>query len=153
MLFCSQAFVVFFALVFALSWCMPWQRARVWLLLGASYYFYASWNHWLALLIFATTIVDYLVALGMNATDGPIKRRLLLLGSLAANLGMLGVFKYANFFLGSLQSALETAGMSASLPLLSVVLPIGISFYTFEAINYTVDVYRRRMKGERSLAH
>jgi alginate O-acetyltransferase complex protein AlgI len=153
MLFCSQAFVVFFALVFALYWGMPWQRARVWLLLIASYYFYASWNHWLALLIFATTIVDYLVALGMNATEAPIKRRLLLLGSLAANLGMLGVFKYANFFLGSLQSALEAAGMSASLPLLSVILPIGISFYTFEAINYTVDVYRGRMKAERNLAH
>src|SRR5258707_6898982 len=99
MLFCSQAFVLFFALVFALYWAMPWQRARVWLLLIASYYFYASWNHWLALLIFATTIVDYLVALGMNATAGPTKRKLLLLGSLVANLGMLGGFKYRNCFL------------------------------------------------------
>jgi alginate O-acetyltransferase complex protein AlgI len=153
MLFCSQAFLVFFALVFTLYWAMPWQRARVWLLLAASYYFYASWNHWLALLIFTTTIVDYGVALGMDATASPAKRRALLIASLVGNLGMLGYFKYTNFFLASLQSALQAAGMSTSIPLLSILLPIGISFYTFEAINYTVDVYRRRIPAERNLAH
>jgi alginate O-acetyltransferase complex protein AlgI len=153
MLFCSQAFLVFFALVFTLYWAMPWQRGRVWLLLVASYFFYASWNHWLALLIFATTIVDYCVALGMDATASPAKRRVLLIASLVGNLGMLGYFKYANFFLDSLQTALQTAGMSTSIPLLSIILPIGISFYTFEAINYTVDVYRGRMRAERNLAH
>src|SRR5262249_30068332 len=69
------------------------------------------------------------------------------------NLGLLAYFKYANFFLGSLQDALHAVGAQASLPVLRVILPVGISFYTFEAINYTVDVYRRRIPAERNLAH
>src|SRR4051812_36753238 len=104
MLFCSQAFLIFFVIVFVLYWAIPWREARVWLLLAASFCFYASWNHWLALLIFVTTIMDYLVALGIAATTSTAKRRLLLIVSLAANLGMLCALKYANFFLESLET-------------------------------------------------
>jgi alginate O-acetyltransferase complex protein AlgI len=153
MLFCSQQFLVFFAVVFALYWALPWQRARVWLLLAASFYFYACWNEWLALLICASTVMDYLLALGMERSVSPPRRKLLLTISLVANLGLLCYFKYANFFLGSLAEALHAAGSSASLPLLQVILPVGISFYTFEAINYTVDVYRGKVRAERNLAH
>ncbi len=153
MLFCSSAFLLFFAVVFTLYWLLPWARARVLLLLAASCYFYASWNKWLACIVVASTFLDYWVARGMEASRVPWVRRLLLALSLVANLGLLCYFKYANFFLESLAAALRAAGASASLPVLSVLLPVGISFYTFEAINYTVDVYRRRVPAERNLLH
>src|SRR5436190_17914070 len=153
MLFCSMQYLLFFLVVFAAYWLLPWQRLRVWLLLGASIVFYASWSQWLALLICASTLMDYLVARGMEASPSPRTRKLLLLTSLVANLGMLCFFKYVNFFLRSVEDALHATGTAASLPVLSVLLPIGISFYTFEAINYTVDVYRRRVPAERDLGH
>ncbi len=151
MLFCSQNFALFFAVVFIVYWALPWHRVRVWLLLAASFFFYASWNHWLALIICVSTAMDYLVARGMEASSSTFRRRLLLGLSLVANLGLLFYFKYANFFLGSVEQALRAVGAQSSMPVLNVILPIGISFYTFEAINYTVDVYRRRVPAERSL--
>lgn len=153
MLFCSAQFVLFFSAVFALYWAIPWHRGRIWLLLVSSFCFYASWNHWLALLIGVTTVMDYVLARGMDAGSSPRGRRLLLGLSLVVNLGLLAYFKYANFFLRSLEEAVHAAGAEASLPVLRVLLPIGISFYTFEAISYTVDVYRRRLAAERSLAN
>src|SRR5690348_13379132 len=101
MLFCSQAFFLFFAVIFTAYWAMPWHRPRVWLLLAGSFVFYASWNKWLALLICASTVLDYLIALGLEAGLPQGRRRWLLGLSLAANLGLLVYFKYANFFLGS----------------------------------------------------
>ncbi|MCI0456412.1 MAG: MBOAT family protein [Gemmataceae bacterium] len=151
MLFCTRQFVLFFALVFVLYWALPWSRARVLLLLVASFLFYAAWNQWLAVIICVSTVLDYLVARGMDASTAPRLRKGLLTLSITANLGLLCYFKYANFFLQSLQEALNTAGLSASFPVLSVLLPLGISFYTFEAISYTVDVYFRRIPAERSL--
>jgi alginate O-acetyltransferase complex protein AlgI len=153
MLFCSQEFLAFLVLVFCGYWAMPWHRGRVWLLLVASFGFYATWNHWLAIILCASTLMDYLVARGMEAESRPNLRRLLLGLSLTVNLGLLVYFKYANFFLRSLEETLGILGASASLPVLRVVLPVGISFYTFEAINYTVDVYRRRIPAERELGH
>jgi alginate O-acetyltransferase complex protein AlgI len=151
MLFCSLEFLLFFTTIFAVYWVLPWRRGRVWLLLAASFFFYACWNKWLALLVCVSTALDYLIALAMERTARGWRRRLLLGVSLAVNLGLLCYFKYAGFFLQSLAAALEAAGASVWLPTLKVILPIGISFYTFEAINYTVDVYRGRMRAERSL--
>jgi alginate O-acetyltransferase complex protein AlgI len=172
MLFCSWNFAQFFALVFAVYWLVPWRRlslsvplpgrrswaltgheVRIWWLLAASFYFYASWNRKLALLIVGSTLLDYFIGLGLETSSRPRLRRLLLGLSLTANLGLLVYFKYANFFLESLEEALRAAGASASLPVLKVLLPVGISFYTFEAINYTVDVFRRRVPAERNPAH
>jgi alginate O-acetyltransferase complex protein AlgI len=172
MLFCSWTFAQFFALVFAVYWLVPWRRlrltlplpgrkawtltgheVRVWWLLAASFYFYASWNRKLALLIVGSTLLDYFLGLGLEASRTPRLRRVLLGLSLTANLGLLAYFKYANFFLESLQESLRAAGMSASMPVLKILLPVGISFYTFEAINYTVDVFRRRVPAERNPAH
>jgi alginate O-acetyltransferase complex protein AlgI len=153
MLFCSEQFLLFYTVVFLAYWILPWHRVRVWLLLAASFYFYASWNKWLACLIVVSTSLDYSLARGMEASRSPRLRRLLVLVSVVANVGLLCYFKYANFFLHSLQEALHAAGARTTLPVLSVILPIGISFYTFEAINYTVDVYRRRVRAERSLAN
>jgi alginate O-acetyltransferase complex protein AlgI len=177
MLFCSWNFVRFFAVVFAIYW-LPWGRLRlriplprwdrgksdriwiltgdelrVWWLVAASFQFYTSWNRKLALLICATTVMDYVVALAMEAIVAARWRRALLLVSLVTNLGVLVYFKYANFFLASLVDALHGAGVSMSMPVLKVVVPIGISFYTFESINYTVDVWRRKVPAERNLAH
>jgi alginate O-acetyltransferase complex protein AlgI len=153
MLFFTAKFLLFFAVVFALYWLTPWQRVRVWLLLAASFVFYASWDWRLAVLICATTAADYVIARGMDAWADPRRRKLLLAASLVMNLGLLAYFKYANFFLHSLEEAVRAAGAAASLPVLRVLLPIGISFYTFEAINYTIDVYRRRIPAERHFAH
>jgi alginate O-acetyltransferase complex protein AlgI len=152
-LFCTIQFAIFFALVFVVHWALPWRPARVWWLLAASFFFYACWNHWLALLVCGTAFLDYLVARALEAWPRPAVRRSLLVLSLVVNVGVLIYFKYANFFLQSLQATLHAAGMEASFPLLRVILPIGISFYTFEAINYVVDVYRGRIRAERNPAH
>ena len=153
MLFCSREFLFFFAVIFVVYWAIPWAKARVWLLLVASFFFYARWNEWLALLIGVSTLIDYLLARGMDSSTKPRVRLALLYASLAGNLGLLAYFKYANFFLGSLEDSLRAAGASVSMPLLQVILPVGISFYTFEAINYMVDVYRKKIPAERDLGH
>jgi alginate O-acetyltransferase complex protein AlgI len=127
-LFCSDTFLVFFGVVFALYRALPWRRARVWLLVAASYYFYATWSQQLALVVFASTVMDYLIGRGLAAPASPGRRRLLLGVSLGVNLGLLAYFKYANFFLHSLEGAPQAAGASASLPVLRVVAPLGISF-------------------------
>jgi alginate O-acetyltransferase complex protein AlgI len=151
MLFCSRQYLLFFAVVFVAYWALPRQKARVGLLLAASLFFYASWNKWLAAGVCASSVGDYLLARGMDHFHRPHGRRILLGLSLAMNLGLLAWFKYVNFFLRSLEDALTALGSTASLPVLKVIVPIGISFYTFEAINYTVDVYRRRIPAEKSL--
>jgi alginate O-acetyltransferase complex protein AlgI len=153
MLFCSQQFLIFFTAVFVLYWALPWPRVRLYLLLAASFYFYASWNHWLALIICASTTLDYFIARALEASSSARWRRGLLTVSIVANLGLLCYFKYANFFLHSLEQGLRASGVHASLPVLRVLLPIGISFYTFEAINYVVDVYRGQVPAERNLAN
>jgi alginate O-acetyltransferase complex protein AlgI len=153
MLFCSTTFALFFAVVFVAYWAVPWQRGRVLLLLAASVYFYASWNPWLVLVVLASATLDFFLALGIEAVRSPRLRRLLVGVSVVSNLGLLCWFKYVNFFLGSLEEGLRAVGASSSFPLLSVVLPIGISFYTFEAINYVVDVYRGQVRAARNLLH
>jgi alginate O-acetyltransferase complex protein AlgI len=153
MLFCTKAYLIFFAIVFSAYWVLPWARARVWILLAASFYFYASWNKWLALIICISTTVDYVLARAMEQSTAPRWRKLCLTTSIVGNLGLLVYFKYSNFFLHSLERTLHALGDTSSLPVLKVILPIGISFYTFEAISYTVDVYRRRIPAERNLLH
>src|SRR4051812_45856192 len=103
MLFCSQKVLVFFALVFAVYWALPWHRARVWLPLGASFYFSATWTKWLAFLICVSPLLVYLVARGMEWAATPGRRRFLLVLSLAANLALFAYFKYASCFLLSLE--------------------------------------------------
>jgi alginate O-acetyltransferase complex protein AlgI len=149
--FNSLAFLRFFAVVFTVYWFLPWRPIRVLWLLAASYFFYASWSKELALVVASTSLMDYLLGRGMDATSRPWLRRALLFTSLAVNLGLLCYFKYVNFFLDSLRSALRAAGANPSIGVLEVIIPFGISFYTFEAISYTIDVYRGRMKAEKSL--
>jgi alginate O-acetyltransferase complex protein AlgI len=150
MLFCSISFMVFFVVLLCIYWALPWQRARVWLLVAASFYFYATWNKWLAVLLCISTFVDYLLALGMEKASTARKRKLFLCMSLFANLGLLCYFKYTNFFLLSLDEILIAMGAPSWFRSLRVIIPIGISFYTFEAINYMVDVYQGRIRAERN---
>jgi alginate O-acetyltransferase complex protein AlgI len=153
MLFCSQQFLLFFLAVFVLYWAVPRHAFRIYLLLVASFIFYATWNEWLAVLIVISTTADYLIARAMDACARRRVRQALLSFSILGNVGILCYFKYANFFLRSLEDGLKMAGANSSLPVLSVILPIGISFYTFEAISYSVDVYRRKIRPEKNLAH
>ncbi len=153
MLFCSSSFLLFFLVVFSVYWATPWNQARIGILLVASYYFYASWNPWLGLLIFASATFDFFLGLALARVRGRRQRRALVAVSITANLGLLCYFKYANFFLDSLRELLRVCGAETSFPVLSVLLPIGISFYTFEAINYVVDVYRGHVRPERNLAN
>ncbi|HEX3149887.1 MAG TPA: MBOAT family O-acyltransferase [Gemmataceae bacterium] len=150
MLFVTQKFLIFYVVVFTIYWSIPWKRPRVWLLLVASYYFYFCFNQWLALLVAGSSVIDYLIAHGMNATSRPLLRRLLLILSLVMNLGLLCYFKYENFFL---ETYFQSIGFDydRKTELLDIILPIGISFYTFEAINYTVDVFREKIRPERNL--
>jgi len=153
MLFCTGQFAFFFLLVFVLYWSMPWPKARVYLLLAASFLFYASWSAKLALLIVVSTTVDFFLARGIEASTSARRRKLLLAINITGNLGLLCYFKYTNFFLESLQQALNAAGYGVAWAPLKIMLPVGISFYTFEAISYMVDVYRGRVRAEKNLAH
>jgi alginate O-acetyltransferase complex protein AlgI len=153
--FNTQAFLVFFAIVAAVYWLIPrsWNTLRVCWLVVASFHFYAAWSHELAFLVLGTTIADYCFARCMDATRDRHRKLSLLIVSIVMNLGILFYFKYNNFFLDSINLALRNAGYTSAIPLLEVVVPFGISFYTFEAISYAVDVYRGKIKAERSLPH
>jgi len=144
MLFNSGTFIVFFAVVLTLYWLLRDYRLQNALLLVASYVFYSAWNWKFLFLLMASTIVDYIVGLRMNKAATPAGRRMYLLASLSFNLGMLGFFKYFNFGIESLAVLLQQIGLTPHLPTLYVILPVGISFYTFQSIGYTLDVFRRK---------
>lgn len=153
--FHTQAFLIFFAVVAGVYWLIPrrWNLLRVCWLVVASFHFYAAWSFELAFLVLATTIADYTLARCMDGTDRKRLRLGLMLASVGMNLGILCYFKYKNFFLDSLNDALLKLGQPAWFPTLKMIVPFGISFYTFEAISYAVDVYTRKIRAERSLPH
>ncbi len=151
MLFNSWQYLGFFLLVLGLSWALVGlPKLRIWVMLLASYYFYTSNNHWLILLIFASTQIDYVAALAIDrATSQAQKKRWLWL-SLGTNLGILAYFKYFNFFAGSVAEVAGNLGIELSWVDLNIALPVGISFYTFQSLSYTIDVYRGHLKPEKS---
>ena len=148
MLFNSLIFPVFLFVVLTVYVFLRHRAQTVWLL-AASYYFYGYWDSRFLSLLLLSTVVDYYVGLAIDATDDARKRNSLLCLSLAVNLGVLGFFKYFNFFVDSAAVILESAGFSPHLPTLSVILPVGISFYTFQTLSYTIDIYRRQLKPTR----
>ncbi len=147
MLFNSFSFLVFFPAVTALYFALP-HRFRWALLLGASCLFYMAFIPVYILILFFTIAVDYAAGLLIERSQGP-RRRFWLGASLAANLGVLAFFKYANFFIENVGNALRAFGWEAALPALSIVLPIGLSFHTFQAMSYTIEIYRGNQKAER----
>ncbi len=141
MLFNSWPFVAFFCIVYLVYRALP-HRQQNWFLLLASLFFYGCWDwRFLGLLLFSTG-VDYWVARLIEDTADPRQRRRLLSVSMCVDLGILGFFKYCNFFTASFARLLEAIGFQASIPVLQIVLPVGISFYTFQSMSYTIDVYR-----------
>jgi alginate O-acetyltransferase complex protein AlgI len=149
MLFNTLTFIGFFSLVLPIYWALPGRRLRMAWLLLASIYFYMSWNPWLIGLVLFSASVDYLAALQMERVQTLWKRRFLLIGSIGTNLALLAFFKYVNFFLSSVYAIEGAFGGDPSQRFLEVVLPLGISFYTFETISYIVDVYRGRTQPVR----
>ncbi len=146
MLFNTTRFFVFLAVVLALFYALP-RRFRRYLLLLASYFFYASWNPKFIALLLTLTAIDYTAGIWLERTEAPGRRRAILIGSLTANLGFLGFFKYYNFLASNIALAL---GRPANSFWFDIVLPLGISFHTFQSISYVVDVYRREQKAVRS---
>ena len=150
MTFTSPEFVIFFAVFVPLYFVTP-QRFRWIPLLIASYFFYAYGSGIYVVLIIATTLIDYTSARLMGATPDGRRRKLLLAASLTANLGTLFIFKYFNFFNQSFATLAHDLSMDYPIGALNVILPVGISFYTFQSMAYTIDVYRRAIEPEKHL--
>lgn len=148
MLFNSFEFPLFFLLVTTAYFFLPF-RFRWALLLAASYLFYMAWRPEYVLLLLISTAVDYWAGLGMGRYEGKRGRGKYLAVSLGVNLGLLFAFKYFNFFMASAEVALVWARLPYLIPHLSVLLPVGISFYTFQTLSYTFEVYRGKQKPER----
>lgn len=150
MLFTSFEFLIFFACFFALYWSLR-GPSRVLLCLVASYFFYGWWDPRFCLLLLWSTLLDFFVGQALSKSTNESWRRVLITISVSSNLILLGIFKYFNFFAEGLETLLVSLGMNADWPTLNIILPVGISFYTFQSISYTVDVYLRRIQVEKNL--
>lgn len=150
MLFNSIDFLIFFPLVVTFYFIIPY-KFRWLFLLAASYYFYASANGKLILLIILSTIIDYLIGLKMSGLESKKERKPYLILSLVTNLLILGIFKYYDFFADSFSELLHSINVDYSLPIMSLILPIGISFYTLQTLSYSIDIYKGRLKAEKNL--
>ena len=148
MLFNSLIFPLFFALVFFAYWILAKAKIKAQniILLISSYIFYGWWDWRFLGLILASTLVDYIVGLKLEQTQGKNKRKQLLLLSIVFNLSLLGIFKYYNFFIDNFILAFDAIGMTSNLSTINIVLPVGISFYTFQTLSYTIDIYRKELK-------
>ncbi len=151
MVFNSLTFIVFFVVIQGAYALLPTWKSRKILLLLASYFFYAAWNPPFVLLIILSTAIDFVLARKIAKSTVQRHRRLLLMGSLAVNLGLLSYFKYSPFALESLQQALAVVGIVWVPPEWGIILPVGISFYTFQTLSYTIDVYRGQLEPKESL--
>jgi D-alanyl-lipoteichoic acid acyltransferase DltB (MBOAT superfamily) len=145
MLFHSFAFFIFFGATFGVYWALRRHEYRMGWLVLASIVFYAAWNPWFVLLIAFTAGIDYIFALQIERAATQSLRKTLLIASVTISLSLLAFFKYANFLLGASCGSLALFGIHVVPPVLHVVLPLGISFYTFETISYVVDVYRGKL--------
>ncbi len=148
MLFNSIDFAIFLPVVFFIYWFLlhkqhNWQNL---FMVAASYVFYGWWDWRFLSLILFSTLIDYLCGRGLASEENPLRRKLYLLASIVINLGFLGFFKYYNFFLDNFRTAFTFFGQDISLRGLNIILPVGISFYTFQTLSYTIDVYRRKLE-------
>ncbi|MFZ2540830.1 MAG: MBOAT family O-acyltransferase [Gallionella sp.] len=148
MLFNSLSFLVFFVAAYATFWILPTWPQKKWLLLIASYLFYAAWNPPYIALLLLSTSADWWLARLIGRSKNSSRRRMLLIISLASNLGLLGYFKYGNFLLENFVLWCSAFGVIYHPPELGIILPIGISFYTFASLSYTIDVYRKEIRSD-----
>jgi len=152
MLFNSTGFALFLPVVFLLYWfgCRKNLRLQNLLLLAASYFFYACWDWRFLFLLLFSTLLDYYSGLKIEEHASPAKKKFWFCLSISLNLGFLGVFKYYNFFAESFAAGLHRLGLEVHPPLLDVLLPVGISFYTFHGLSYVIDVYKSRIQAEKN---
>lgn len=150
MLFNSFSFLLFFPAVTLMYFLLPRRARWVWLLV-ASYAFYMNWNAEYALLLAACTGVTYGCALGIDACAQTRARKLVLIGGIVFNVGMLAYFKYTGMFLDVAQRLCSLVGLPVQMPRVSILLPVGISFYVFQALGYMIDVYKGKLPPERNL--
>lgn len=150
MVFNSLTFILFFTIILVLhNLPFPW-RVKKFNLLIASYIFYAAWSPPFVILLWVATVIDWFVAQWLAKTEDDKKRKMILLISIVANLGMLSYFKYGNFLVTNFVSLVNFIGIDYNPPPPGIILPIGISFYTFVTLSYTIDVYRRNIKPANS---
>ncbi|MDP2829691.1 MAG: MBOAT family O-acyltransferase [Sulfuricellaceae bacterium] len=148
MIFNSVTYIIFLILAVCLFWVLP-KRPRLWMIFLSSMIFYGFWRPEFLAVMILSAATDYFVAIRIEATDVLKKRRLWLLVSLAVNLGLLFYFKYLLFVVDNAIVVMRFFGVEMQSPILNIVLPLGISFYTFQTISYTVDVYRKLIPAER----
>lgn len=157
MLFNSINFIIFFPVVLIIYFAIPSEIRYLWLL-AASYYFYMCWNAKYAILIFTSTVITYLSGIlidkiknaGNAHLDKTLCKSLVVAVSFISNLGILVYFKYTNFLIDILVKSFGMIGITLSIPAVDIILPVGISFYTFQALSYTVDVYRGEIYAEKN---
>ncbi len=156
MLFNSIDFAVFLPTVFLLYWTIFNKKSvmvrNVFLLL-CSYFFYGVWDWRFLFLIFFTSSVDYTLGflIGKTPEEQKIRRKLFLSLSIIINIGILAFFKYSNFFIDSIAGAFTLFGADLSIPSLQIILPVGISFYTFQSLSYTIDIYNRKFEPTKDI--
>ena len=153
MLFNSIDFAIFLPVVFALYWLLSGANLRLQnlLIVASSYLFYGWWDwRFLSLIIFST-LIDFLIGIQLRKQNNILKRKILLWTSILVNLGFLGFFKYYNFFLENFIASFSFLGVKISAEPLHIILPVGISFYTFQTLSYTIDVYRKKLEPTNDL--
>jgi alginate O-acetyltransferase complex protein AlgI len=147
MIFTSFEYIFFFAAVLLVRSCLRNFSYEKWILLVASYVFYMSWSIPCGFLILLTSFVDYFVGVGLERIENPTRRKMLLVVSIVANLGVLGFFKYTNFIFDNICSGLNLFGLHLNHWHYDIILPAGISFFTFQSMTYTIETYRRNIKA------
>jgi D-alanyl-lipoteichoic acid acyltransferase DltB (MBOAT superfamily) len=147
-IFNSVTFLVFLAISVGLYWTLP-RRPRLWMIFLGSLTFYGFWRVEFLPVMLVSTLVDFVAARAIHDTEDERRRRFFLGVSLAVNLGLLFYFKYLIFFASNGTGLLRAIGFDVADPTWSIILPLGISFYTFQTISYTVDVYRRIIEPQR----
>jgi alginate O-acetyltransferase complex protein AlgI len=151
MIFTTATFPLFLALVFSLYWALKDNSRQKVLLLISGYVFYGWWDYRFCSLLLASSLTDYTLGRLLARAERKPVRRFLLTASCVFNLGLLGLFKYWNFFAGSWIDLFQMLGWRLDFPTVEIILPVGISFYTFQSMSYIIDVYRRKVEPSRSL--
>ncbi len=146
-------FALFLPIVFILYWFVANISLKVQnsLLLGVSYFFYGWWDWRFLSLIILSSFIDYLIGIFLIKENRQKRRRLLLMASIFVNLGLLGFFKYYNFFIDSFADSFTFFGSTINASRLSIILPVGISFYTFQTLSYTIDVYKKKLAATKDV--
>ena len=149
--FATVTFLLYLPAVFALYWVVRRRTSQNAVLVIASYLFYGWWDYRFCALMLGSSLLDFAIGWLLGKTEKTLSRRILLAASIGANLGLLGVFKYYNFFVGNFQHLMSSIGWQVSDVTLEIILPVGISFYTFQTLSYTIDVFRKQLKPTHNL--